>query len=101
MNDTPKFKGGVYLHYKGGLYSAFTVVAHHETREFWVMYFSLSKGNVQIRKLYPADGEDAWTDIIRWNQGTPIPPQYDGPVDLSDTNDGDWAPRFIWIRDFE
>jgi hypothetical protein len=55
------FRPGIYRHYKGGFYRAIGLVAHHDTREPWVLYVSLKQGSMNIRPLVGADG---WTDVI-------------------------------------
>lgn len=56
------FLPGIYRHYKGGLYRAIGLVAHHETREPWVLYVSLERGTMNVRPL--AGEGDAWTDHV-------------------------------------
>jgi len=60
------FHCGIYRHYKGGLYRALALVAHHDTREPWVLYVSLKQGSVNIRPLLGADG---WRDLVPRDNG--------------------------------
>lgn len=63
------FKPGLYRHYHGGLYRAVGLVAHHETREPWVVYVSLQHGSMNIRPLKPTKGDpDGWDDVVGVNQ---------------------------------
>ena len=44
------FRPGIYQHYKGDRYRALFLAAHHETREPWVVYLSLTSGSVNVRR---------------------------------------------------
>ena len=63
-----QFRPGVYKHYKGGLYVAIMLVAHHETRREMVAYVSLEHGSINVRPFAsniddPVD-PDAWNDWV-------------------------------------
>ena len=45
---------GLYLHFKGGLYSTITAGRHHDTRGPMVVYMSCTTGEIFIR---PIQGE--------------------------------------------
>jgi len=68
------FRLGIYRHYKGGLYRALSLVAHHETRQPWVLYVSLERGSVNIRPLQGHHGDrDGWEDHVRGEDGLRVP----------------------------
>ena len=60
------FRHGIYRHYKGGLYRSLSLVAHHDTREPWVLYVSLKQGSINIRPLW---GPDGWQTAVEVNEG--------------------------------
>lgn len=74
------FVPGLYRHYKGGLYRAISLVAHHETREPWVLYLSLKQGSMNVRPYFGAGGWSTTVDA----QGLPGPTMQ--------------VPRFEYIR---
>lgn len=43
--------GGIYNHYKGGLYEVITLCTHTETNEILVIYKSLLFGSIYARPL--------------------------------------------------
>jgi hypothetical protein len=97
MSQTPEFRPGIYMHYKGGLYSAFGLIMHHETREPAVDYVSHTKGNRQYRELrqplpfglHPVDRNvDAWTDVVEWQ------------VPMPDGSAATHGPRFVFVKAF-
>jgi len=47
------FKLGIYKHFKGGLYRAFEVVTHSETREQYVLYQRLYDNPEAMREVRP------------------------------------------------
>lgn len=61
--DPYTFKPGVYVHYKGGQYTALMLVRHHETRELSVVYLSHKYGTMSIREWAKA-GVDSWSDHV-------------------------------------
>lgn len=63
-SDTPE-AGGLYLHYKGGVYLVIAVAEHHDTREKMVVYLSLEKGTINVRPFRASDSDpDGWTTTI-------------------------------------
>ncbi len=59
-----EFKPGLYIHKKGGLYTALCLVTHHETRRPMVLYTSLNYGSINVRPLIGwAGDEDGWVDV--------------------------------------
>jgi len=71
------FKPGRYRHYMGGEYVALQLVRHHETRDYLVLYLSLTHGTFNVRE-YATPGCDSWTDIV--NLGAPNDPGSYTPV---------------------
>lgn len=59
------FKPGLYRHYKGGLYRAIALVAHHETQKLMVLYVPLEhpESQLQVRELDDNSG-GSWNDWI-------------------------------------
>lgn len=52
---------GLHRHYKGGVYTAIAVVRHHESRQPMMLYVCHETGSLNVRSLYPHDGDpDAW-----------------------------------------
>jgi hypothetical protein len=67
---TAMFKPGLYRHYKGGLYTALQLVAHHETRKPMVLYVSHTYGGVSVRPLVGWRGDkDGWSDLVQHKGG--------------------------------
>lgn len=70
--DIANFKFGIYEHYKGGRYTAFMILQHHDTRKPMVAYVSHEKGSANCRPLrgwYQEDGgtcvdTDGWLDEV-------------------------------------
>ena len=59
------FRPGLYRHYKGGLYTAISLVTHHEGRHPMVLYVSLTYGGLNVRPLYGVTGDrDGFLDAI-------------------------------------
>lgn len=61
-----RFKPGLYVHTKtGNLYRALFLAAMHDTREPHVVYFSLSRGSLNIRPLKGTaeSGFEGWDDM--------------------------------------
>ncbi len=52
MWDESQFMPGLYVHYKGGIYTAAGIVYHHETKEPYVLVTSHDYGTPTIRPLY-------------------------------------------------
>lgn len=91
MQTAADFKFGVYEHYKGGIYTAFMLVRHHDSGHPMVVYCSHETGNVCVRPLlgwYPGNGNgptsdsDGWLDevtraIVKDKVGRDI--EYSGP----------------------
>jgi hypothetical protein len=61
-----RFKPGLYVHTKtGNLYRALFLAAHHDNRQPWVVYLSLSRGSLNIRPLKGTKEElDGWDDMV-------------------------------------
>lgn len=59
------FRVGLYEHYRGGRYNATGLSRHHDTREFFVEYVSLTTGEKCTRE-YATPGKDSWTDLVTW-----------------------------------
>jgi hypothetical protein len=49
--------GGLYRHYKGGLYEVISMATHTETNEVVVVYKSIHFGSVHVRPLSSWNGE--------------------------------------------
>lgn len=49
--------GGVYVHYKGDLYTVLNVAEYHDTREKFVVYRSHKLNTINLRPMFgtPAD----------------------------------------------
>lgn len=61
----PLFHFGVYRHYKGGLYTAYGIVRHHDSGQKMVVYMSHEKGTHNVRPLSGwAEDPDGWTDKV-------------------------------------
>lgn len=61
----PEFKPGIWKHYKGDLYHALCLVKHHDSREDYVLYFSLKYGSANIRPLHGSEKDpDGFLDIL-------------------------------------
>jgi len=63
INGLQEFKPGVYEHYKGGRYIAMNLVTHHETKEKFVVYVSLTHGTLRLRE-WNTPGKDSWCDVV-------------------------------------
>lgn len=64
------FKPGIYDHYKGGIYVALFVVAHHESGERFVAYVSCDHKTTRVREL-ATPGKDSWCDVVGRGSGVP------------------------------
>ena len=90
----PKFiANSIYLHYRGGLYTALTLVTHHDTRKPMVVYYSHEKKSVNCRPLEgwnpcqsscPTD-LDGWLDMV--------------PANIPGLDTQMLQPRFMWMRE--
>ncbi len=60
------FQPGEYRHYKGGTYTALTLVRHHDVGMPYVLYVSHDHpGKANIRPLIGTFGdEDGWSDVV-------------------------------------
>ncbi len=63
MNQYPK-PGGIYRHYKGGLYEVLFLSKHTETDEILVNYKSLHFGSFYSRPL------DSWNEKLDNSEST-------------------------------
>lgn len=61
-----RFRPGLYKHVKtGNLYRALFLAAHHDSREPWVVYVSLSRGSLNVRPLKGLEEvRDGWDDAV-------------------------------------
>lgn len=79
MDKGESFQSGVYVHYKGGIYTGISILRHHDHREPMVEYVSHTTGNRQVREYRQSDhwghAVDAWTDTVEWplGSGTMVP----------------------------
>lgn len=65
MQGTLGIKPGIYRHYKGGLYTVFGLVTHHETRQRMVLYVSLTTGTFTVRPLVGTKQDpDGFNDVF-------------------------------------
>lgn len=85
-----RFLPGLYEHYKGGLYVALHLVAHHDNRLPMVVYISLTYGSVNVRPLvgWPGD-EDGFFDEMPIGNSTLTHPRfrYIGPANDTPAKD--------------
>lgn len=59
------YAGGIFRHYKGGLYTVLMLVEHHETRATVVIYVSHTTGKVLARLLEGTEHDpDGWMDEV-------------------------------------
>jgi hypothetical protein len=65
------FRPGLYVHYKGGQYRALHLAQHHDTREWLVVYVSMTHGTVNVRE-WASPGKDSWTDLVE-HEGATVP----------------------------
>jgi hypothetical protein len=79
-----EFKPGIYEHYKGDRYQALFLAEHHETRQPFVTYLSLSKGTINLRPWHSLT-DDAWTDLVREQVPDGAEPH-------------PWRPRFKYLE---
>lgn len=64
------FRPGLVRHYKGGLYTAMALVAHHEKRYPMVLYVSHTYGGFNVRPAFGVDGDpDGFFDMISDDKG--------------------------------
>ena len=83
--EVSDFKPGLYLHYRGGMYTALALVTHHENRQLYVLYMSHTYGGLNVRPLLGVEGDkDGWLDEVE----VEIAPNYTDKV-----------PRFKFIGD--
>jgi hypothetical protein len=65
QEDIAHFEPGLYLHYKGGFYTALALVTHHEARMPMVLYVSHTYGGSNVRPLVGWEGDpDGWNDWV-------------------------------------
>ncbi len=79
-----EFKPGIYEHYKGDRYQALFLAEHHETRQPFVTYLSLSRGTINLRPWHSLT-DDAWTDLVREQVPDGAEPH-------------PWRPRFKYLE---
>lgn len=73
LTSSPEsFMVGLYEHYRGGLYTATGLSRHHDTRELFVEYVSLTTG-AKCTREYASAGKDSWTDLVSWPTGDLCP----------------------------
>ena len=69
-----EFSLGLYMHYKGGFYTALGLVFHHESRQPMVRYVCNQTGTESVRSLYGHPGDpDGWKDRVEWPTGESLP----------------------------
>jgi hypothetical protein len=55
------FQPGLYRHYRGGLYTAISLVTHHESGQPMVLYCSHTYGGLRVRPLEGYENDrDGW-----------------------------------------